>query len=355
MRLISWDGPIIDPGSTNTQEVEEQGGYLENRTHCFHAVFDEPVPDEFIYSQQQCPQMYSFMVFKQGQVSRTCFVIGRSVRQIPDVPQAYIVEIRYANKLGNRATVQGSLILDPLRWPALITWGSYVDRETVERSLDEDEKRTIPVVTTSGEPLILEDTFHFRKITIQKNVLSVTKIFAEGEYLNIEDTKIGGYLFKQLTLWLLPIDIGPITMENRIIYYPITMTILHNPNTWVRRLRNQGYYMRSLNPVWDGNPTSQASLYYPLERIKDTDGNKVDRPVYLNKEGRPIQLIITGEIPNPQWNVNVPGIVPRTIKTYGVKAPDDPQVPFTPEELEESTLHHRTKKRINFTKELPLT
>lgn len=351
MRLINWHGPIVERASSNTQSVDSEGGILEERQHVFRAEFDEPVPDEFIYAQREMPTFYSYMKFKNGVVSNTCFVVGRKIDQNSDGPQIYDITISYANKIPNNQNqdspnIQFQWITNPLLRPAMIEWDSYIAREAVEFSLDENDKSNIPVWTSAGEPLVLEEQYYYRKLSIIKNVRQVTPIFAEGEYINEEDTTIGGHTFKKTTLWLLPIQIGHIHIENRVIYYPITMTILHNPKTWIRRLRNAGYYMKSLNAVGP-----QSAAYYPIEPILiGEEKRRADRPVLLKKDGRPHQLVITGEAPDPQF----PNNPAFNLKTYEIKSPDDFGRSFTQAELEESTLYHRTKKLLNFTRNLPL-
>lgn len=368
MRLISWNGPIIERPTTNNQTISPNGGILEEREHVFRVEFDEPVPDEFIYAQRQCPTFFSYMVFRSGIVSQTCFVTGRSIQQLADLPQVYDVKITYANQWGNTQNqdspnVQFQWIPNPLARPASVEWTSYIAREAVEFSLDDDENSTIPVTTSAGEPLVLEEERHYRRLIIQKNVKQVTKIFAEGEYINEEDTTIGGHTFKKLTLWLLPIEIGHVHVENRIIYFPITMTLLHNPRTWIRQLRNAGYYMKSLNPKVISpidDPAARKTIF-PLEPIRFQDGSKADRPILLYTEGpnagRPIQMVVTGLAPDPSQPPNPRQANPRIryIKTYEIQSPEQFGRAFTQEELKQSTLYHRTKKKLNFTKNLPLT
>lgn len=364
-RLLNWYGPITETPSQGSQTPDPDGGFLEQRQHTFRAEFDEPVSDDVIYALNQMPKFFENMVFKVGSVSPNLFVVGRAIRQNGDVPNAYDITIDYANKWINnqnpdKPNVQLQWIVNPLARPALIEWGSYITREAVER--DEDDNA---VTTTAGEPLVLEEERHHRKLTITKNVKLVTKIFAEGEYINEEDTTIGGHLFKKLTLWLLPIQIGHISYENGIFYYSITMTILHNPKTWIRQIRNAGYYMKSFTakkiPVVTARPGQGAAGIpnvtfkdeFPLEPIIFSDGRKADRPVLLDEEGRPLQARVTGVGPNPQNPSNIPGQGPLVF-TYEILAPDKAK-PFTKDQLEKATRYFRTKKKLNFTKNLPLT
>lgn len=362
MRLIKWHGPLTERPTSNNQTISDNGGILEEREHTFLAEFDEPVPDEFIYAQRECPAFFSYMRFRQGLISSTCFVTNRKIQQVAEVPQSYHVTIQYANQWRNSQNqdtpnVQFQWITNPLARPALIEWSSYIAREAIEFSMDENDKFNIPVVTTAGEPLILEEERHYRKLTITKNVPRVTEIFAEGEYINEEDTTIGGHTFKKLTLWLLPIEIGHVSVDNKIIYFPVTMTILHNPRTWIRQLRNAGYYMRGLNREVVrniGGVNAVTDFGYPLEPIRFSDGSKADRPILLytkgDNVGRPIQMVITGFAPDPAQ----PGGVNPQKRTYKILSPDEFGRSFTQQELEESILYHRTKKRLNFTRNLPL-
>lgn len=360
MRLLQWDGPRIDPGSSGTQTVED-----DKQTHVFTATFDEPVPIDFIYEQRQCPKFFDSLVHN-GRVNQRLFVVGRDARQKPDAPQCYEVRIEYANKWTNsqnadKPNVTFSFILDPTLRPALVTGSSYVLREAVE--FDEDNQF---VGTTAGEPLILEEEYHRRRLTINKNVKNLPEWMQKGDdYINEEDTKINGVVYSKHTLWLWPIDFGHISVENGFYYFPIVITILHNPKTWLRRVRNAGYYMKAFNSKFrqKGANARVPIEYFPMEPIRFKNGTKADRPMLLDKEGRPLQAVITGEIPDPDQinaqgipvNPLQPGAQVRKIKTYDILSPEDFGRHFTKDELEQSKLKFRTRKFLNFTKSLPLS
>ena len=352
-KLIKWHGPLADPG-TSTQQTPND----EKRILSFIAEFDEPVDEDFIYGQQPCPTYFESYTFN-GRTNSRLFVVDRQTQQMPDSPQAYLVRITYSNTWTSQQ-MDGKFkwINNPLLRPALVSWGRYTDREAFELAYKEDgnsNEKTEMVSTTAGEPLILEEPVNYRAMSIEKNVRMVTDKFAEGEdFINIDPVSIGGHVFKPKCLWLLPIEIGHLSFENGFYFFPIVLTIMHNPNTWIRRIRNAGYHMRSLNPVY-GKDIGQtlATPFYPIEPILDTNGRKLDRPVLLDDEGRPLNLVITGESPNPQWTpqlANSANPPPKTIKSYGVKAPDE-AVPYTKEQLEKSVRYFRTRKYINFTRE----
>jgi hypothetical protein len=159
-------------------------------------------------------------------------------------------------------------------------------------------------------------------------------------------------------LW--PLEIGNVSVENGFIYFPVTMTILHNPKTWYRKVKNAGYYMKGVNTKFrrrDGVNGGPMIEYYPVEPIIFSNGKKADRPILLwntpddlKKHGRPIQMVITGEAPDNQDPRGA-----RKIKTYDILSPDDFGRRFTAKELTETTLQFRTRAFLNFTKELPLT
>lgn len=360
-RLLEWNSFVVDPGVSNTQTP------LTNDTVVVHrAVFSEPVPPEFVYAQRQCPQWFEKFNYN-GQINPILIVVGRECKQLPDAPQVCEVKITYSNHWTNeqnadKPQVDFNFIVNPLERPALLEWGRYVHREAVE--IDEDGQL---VATVVGEPLVLEEERHRRMITVAKNVKTVTDIFAEGEdWMNEEDTKIGGHLFKKRTLWLWPIDIGHISIENGYLYFPISMTILHNPKTWDREIRNAGYHMRAYKPKYkrNGGDNGPWVKFYPGEPIRFSNGAKTDKPLLLwntpndpDRHGRPIQAVITGEAVDTDYPLpqDTPNNQRPKYKTYEIQSPEDFNRAFTKEELEGSKLKFRTRKLLNFTKQLPLT
>ena len=338
-RLLSWSGPMADPGNSSQQTTSSEIQYLTYR-----AEFDIPAFSEDVYNLPQCPRFFDLYKFN-GRTHNNLFLVERECKQLSEAPQVMELRVKFANTFSN-FDGKFRFIENPLERPALINWGSYVIREAVEvaKGGENDDKPT-PVLTTAGEPLILEEEFHRRQLVIVKNIKSISNdIFAEsGDFINEENTKIGGHTFKKLTLLLLPIAIGPLQFENGFLFYEVTMTILHNPNTWIRRVRNAGYYMRGLQEKAIKDETGAIKNIFPLEVIRFSTGVKPDRPLLLNKEGRPLQLVM----------VNGP-LEQGKPPMYDIKSPEDFGRAFTEDELKSTIRYFRTRDKLNFTKSLPL-
>lgn len=353
-RLISFRRNVVDPGYTSSQSVTESE---QIQTHL--AEFDVPATVEEVLSLRECPTFFSPLIGINGRQNGNLILIGREVSQHPDAPQVSVIRCTYSNQWVNQQNsdspnVTFAFILDPTKRPAMVEWGTYVIREAVEfafpykNTINPDGGVDVPVVTSAGEPIIIEEEYHRRMLTITKNVQVIDEIFAENsDYINEEDTRIGGHLFKKHTLWLADVSIGHISMENGVLYYPFQMRIFHNPKTWIRRIRNQGFYMRDLNYTWLKEPGLPPVKSYPMKRITLSDGTFAQSPILLNKTGQPIQLKVKGWKPRA-GNPNEKEL------DYEIQSPQDFGRAFTRQELESTVLYFRTKPRLNFTRKLPL-
>lgn len=343
--LLQWDGPMLDPIYQNTQTPVSDEMVL-----CYRAVFDVPVMPYVVYNLQQCPRYFTNPVIDNIPY-KNLMLIRRECSPNRDAPNCMEVRLTYSNNIGSlEMDGKFAFIINPLERPAIPTWGKYTVREAVEEAMetiDGKDKATIPVTTTAGEPMVLEEEFRRRMVTVRKNVAKVTNdVFAEsGDFINEEDCEIGGHTFKKLTLLSLPIEIEDQKIENGTLYYPITMVFFHNPNTWIRRIRNAGFYMRSFNYKID----DKGKKFYPLEPIMFSNGKRADRPVLLDKEGHPIQAKITGRSDRsdePAGNNNK--------IDYELHSPDDFGRAFTKDELQSTIRYFRTRKLLNFTQNYPL-
>lgn len=351
-RLIRWIGPMVNPGTRAKFTPTDQNVRVR-----YTAEFDKPAAPDEVYNLQQCPKYFDVYTF-DGTRYDYLFVVDVEISQDANVPQASTVDVTYANKWTNqqnadRPDIDFTFVKNPLLRPALITWGTYVSNETVELAYPTDDagedtsNARWPVTTSAGEPLLITEEKHNRLLRINKNVRQVPDIFAEGSnYINEEATKIGGYTFKKYTLWLADIEIGNISNENGFIYFPIQLLILHNPKTWIRKLRNAGYYMKAVNSKQRQLPNGQWEQYYPIIPVVFSGGRKADSPVLLNKTtSHPLQMVITSADQDP--------FIPNRIeRQYDIKAPDDFGRTFTEEELKSTVLSFRTKDKLNFTRTL---
>lgn len=336
--LIKWHTGTIEGGFSGMQTVDES-----KQTWNHIAEFDKPPSVDEVYAQRQCPTLFDKLVVN-GRTNPNLFLVDRSVEQIKETPQAVRVRLTYSNKMIGEFDGKFKYIPNPLERPALITWGSYVTREAVEIAYDGDDKKVM-VTTTAGEPLILEEERRYRTIRVLKNVSQVPDLFAEGDdWINEDDVKIGGHLFKKLTLRLMPIEIGPIQLENNVLFYEIVLNILHNPKTWIRRVRNAGYFMRSFDPTYVRVSGAVAKKIFPIIPIRFGNKTKADRPILLDREGRPLQRIEKGEYVHPGDG--------QTYKTYEIVSPEDFGRAFTEDELKESIRYFRTISKLNFNNQL---
>lgn len=377
-RLIEWFPGIIDPGASSLSDPE-------NRTEIYvhKAVFDEPVDFDFIYNQPQCP-----IYFQVLPTNRFLFVVGREVKQIPEAPQCYEIRITYSNKWTNsqnsdKPNVNFTFIEDPVLRPALITGSKYTLREGVEFAermvvnikdngqvtVNSAESKAL-VGTSVGEPLVLEEEYHHRLFTLTKNVRTLTDLMIKGgDFINEDVVQFNGSTvkFQKGTLWLWPIEFGHVSVENGFYYFPITMTILHNPKTWIRRVRNAGYFMGSPNISFRKDNNGAWVPYRPMIPIRYSNGSKPDRPVLLRPRiiGNasvtvPLQYVETGLVPAPDGldqNGNVPpaGQGPRLNRTFDIQSPEDFGRAFTEDELKQTTRYFRTFDWLKFQGNVPLT
>lgn len=401
--ILEWNDAFLDPGMSGEMDPENRKEVWISRIVC-----REPINDtRLIYNDPRCPRFFTIL----GQ-DNTMFVVNRELAQVRDAPQCYDLKVTYANRYQNsqnadKPEIQFQFIIDPTLRPALIVGSSYTVREALPLALQgitspgiltpayaqsDSEGYKTPVITTAGEPLILEEEYHRRRFTLTKNVKLLSPLMVNGgDYINAKDTIVAGIKYPAMTLWLWPIEFGHLCVENGFPYFPITITILHNPRTWLRRVRNAGYYMKDVNAKFkevqvsvpggglfglQNQTVSRLKKYYPMVPIRFSQGKiKPDRPVLLRQDGRPLQMVITGSYPDPaglddNGNVVVPGVplpVPpggvnagfaffpqvRRLYTYDVLSPEDFGRSFTKEELQETEIKFRTFPYLDFEKELP--
>lgn len=347
--LKRWIGWTFDEGMALDQSFFNES--LE--IHC-KAEFEKANATSYdVYNLPQCPTFFQPLMVNNVP-NKALFLVNRQAKQNTQAPQVYDVTLTYSNTWTNQNNFdkEFKFIENPLERPAMVVWGRYSTREGVEFSYSDTDTTdpSQPMTTTAGEPIVLEEEYHRRMLTVTKYVADVDNdIFAEsGDFINEEDTTIGGHTFKKKTLWMLPIDISPIRVENGYFFYELTMTIYHNPKTWIRQIRNAGYYMKSPRTQMKLNPKNWLpEAFTPLLPIVDNQGQKLDRPSLLRKDGTPLTLVVTER----KFNPIVGKVEPFK---WSVQSPDDFSRAFTKDELDEATLNVRTRQLLNFTQSLPL-
>lgn len=297
------------------------------------------------------------------------FVVDRQATQLEDAPQCYEVTITYKNNFANnsgfdRSGNQFQWVSDPLKRPAVIEWDTYQTREVFEMALDdsEDPDFTVPVATTAGEPLIIEEVVSRRLIHVQKNVQRINPLFAtEMDFVNKDNVRIGsggGILFPPRTLWLTNIRVSRLNVENNVPYYVMSFDLYHNPQTWDRKVRNMGFHEAKL--VRDQN----GDLARVMERIKLENGEFPSVPVPIISR----QLLESGVLTsfglpqagqlNEALMQQMEGRALRLRKQDGMWAiacPETPGFRGLPSNFwKYNMLTFKTRREIKFTNNIPL-
>lgn len=327
----------------------------------FLVQFDSPIidPSIDIYGSQKCPVFFDFHPKNQKLIC-----IGRRAVQNVEVPNVFELVVQYADKWAPEADTQPQVsggkfkwITNPLERPAEILWDTYQTKEPMEMAYDSQDKPKVPVETTAGEPLILEESISRRVLRVSKCVQRVNPLFAtELDFINKEDVKIGqngGVLFKKETLWMTNIKVQGPEFEQGKIYYILSFDLYHNPLTWVRKVRNMGFHEREVYRGKDGK------LYSKLVRIKLDKDEYPTVPVPILSRPLIEANILPGltnvTLTERQKNIIIGKAVrlPATPK-WVVASPEIAGYQGLPKDFwKHNMLEFRTRKRLKFTGNIP--
>lgn len=282
-QMLRWIGP--------TRQEVQKDPVRETWTVFYMAEMDtgDWYPDEVL----NAPPVPGFLD-KHPQAKRM-FVINYRCEQNREVPNAAEVAVIYCNRYDEKLTYNDN----PLLRPAKITWNTYKVRVPMLRDLDDVE-----IATTAGEPIPFDEEKSRRVIRIQKNISDIDELFAtEIDFVNKDTVKIRDVKFDPETLWLTDVDISDVQNENGYIFYVLTFSLYHNPETWRRKVRNAGFLERKfffssggtehlqpgLQAVKVGKPAAFPSTPVPLDKrglafsLRDQFGNMVQPRVIVGQ------------------------------------------------------------------------
>jgi hypothetical protein len=122
---------------------------------------------------------------------------------------------------------------------------------------------------------------------VQKNVATVPAWFLDyANAVNSDPVNLRGLgvLPHYLLLKEPRVPLNPSTEQvNGITYnfYPLTFSLLYNPNTWITKVFNRG--------LWEQHPTDG------YKRITDDEDEPVDEPQFLDEDGAALPLPVADE------------------------------------------------------------
>ena len=289
MKILSWRF-IPNPGGTASEDA------TTDKVICrveFDSI-DNPSLYEFL-AHPKCPQPYSQHPYYTRPMLLQSYDWSRQagVGNVFDLTCSFSTKIREGNQTVRDKDLP-KLVPDPLKRPAIITVGEAERQEVIEWDVYGN-----PVVNSAGEPLELVETVAYRVFSIQKNVAKIPKPFLvadntgrkashfDVQFTNLDRVRILGRYFGPNELLCVRPQSTPQQFENGNWFYSLTFQLLHNPKTWVRRLRNVGLYEKHVEV---DRVTGEEKV--SLRRIRHgarSGGREVEVPVPLDEEGKPFR------------------------------------------------------------------
>lgn len=195
---------------------------------------------------------------------------------------------------------------DHLNWTATATFGPLPDNQTpldmvinplqrpnrywtesleIVRPVEKDINGR-PIRNAAGQEFIdpIMEEENLTVLCVQKNMANLQDVLDlnadYGGRLN-EKTFFGG----EAKTWKCgPIVTGPIMYENGFSFYSPVIRLFHNPDTWLRRIVNQGF--QHYNNVTDKK----------LVRAVDDNGEPTTEPVLLKADGTKLAAATIGNL-----------------------------------------------------------
>lgn len=320
-----------------------------------------------IYGDSRCPTY-----FDKHPNDSTLFVVNRKAEQIEDAPQCFKLLVEYSNTWENDGQSQGQgnnnqfqWVQNPLQRPAVFQWDTYKTRKVFPKAYDSNDKLTVPVQTTAGEHLIIEEEVSYRIIHVTKNVTRVPLIFAtEMDFINKDTVRLatgGNVVCAPKTIWLTNLRLSPLNIENGVAFYVVSYDLYINPEGWERKLRNQGMMEAELFrlpiPQRAPGPVRRFTNWMRrLTKIKLTNGETPSTPVPLVSQELINARIM--DLVSKSGGPPVPGEAVRfkdAAGNYHVPAPESQAIGGLPATFwEHNMLTFRTRKLLKFTGNIPL-
>jgi hypothetical protein len=324
--LIRWHGPVDVKFSGDADR--------QDSSETYYAEMSGPLvnPKMEIMLLPQCPKIYS-----RKHDDATAFCINVEIEQDMGAKQIYVVNVQYTNRLD----VENKQYDNPLQKPAVITFSSYSIQEEMEFAYNEQNTLDVPVVTTAGEPIFVQEPVENRVISISKNLASVPSIIANnGEFTNRDLIRIRGFSFPANTMKFSNGEISDFQYENGIRYVTLSFKLYHNPKTWIRKLRNAGYVQLIPTNDWT-RVKGKKKVFSQLQPILvGTPPTYPSFPIPLRKDG---------------------SAYPELIAYLDLMSVGESQAAFAsldPDKLkkiwQDAVLYFRTKKSFNFQGTVPL-
>lgn len=276
------------------------------------------------------------------------------------LPNVQMVIQRYSNRIqlgdGQRQDGQAFVLEpNPLKEPAFVDAGFWTTNKDFTSDLDEK-----PFCTTAGEELLHNEEVEYQMWNIKKKVPKYPAIFGSPKngsrmFINSDKVSFAGEKWDKFTLLIRQIRLGEITQKNNFYFFPLSYTMMYNPDTWLVKKLNTGY--TSLQPVLsDFNKFAPNLKKYVLKPapIKIGDPPQYpNRPVPIqNKPGKT-------DIFEPNGHVNgmvFPEFLTRDPQGMPTGITDKAEITAArlKEIWKEIVLTFRTREAIKFTGNVPL-
>ena len=270
-------------------------------------------------------------------------VVNYTVEQERNAPNVWLVGVVCDSRYEGNVT---SFQPNPLQKPTV--WGirRYKMEHVYVKDLDD-----VPSATSAGEPILVTDQVSLPMFVGSKNVRKPPPaLIKRGDFMNADSVRIYGQTFDRDTLWLTDVEFdGPIiemVASVKMTYYRMRWTLVYNPETWVQKIRNKGFYKAEyveredpntgrrrevavMRLILVGDPKHPPAAPVPLRMKDEKDSNGV----VIARRGQPFTDPASGEI-----------LAPGNPNIYGM----------TDAQWEEATIELRTKHRIRLASVLPL-
>lgn len=273
-------------------------------TEKWNVKVDDPLtPNTVIENQPEFPSRFSVHPERPE-----FWCITSDLDQPKDTPDIRPLTVRWANTIPLAFLVDGKPKFDddPTKRPAEITWGVTVIKRTLRLAYKEKQaydptkappEPTVPIITTAGEPIFLEEEDEVRTMSFSKNVVQLPKFMAKaGMYVNSDRVKLAGITYEPLQLLARQLLVSPVKFSHGKAYYEFTWQwhVAPEKDGWIAKRRNAGFHekvtvYRFPNGAVSPTPVPGGFSFTVLRPIKigpKHDLHYPSSPVLLTPEGR---------------------------------------------------------------------